>query len=77
VACMACGLRAEVGNVTSKYNGVTRYLLCYVLRVITLRSDNGSTFDRAITLGCGNGFIELEVTTLKAATFLHSTPAVY
>jgi hypothetical protein len=46
---------AEVGNVTSKCNGVTRCCLCHVLRAITFRSDNDSNFDTAVTLGCDNG----------------------
>jgi hypothetical protein len=41
---------AEVSNVTSKCNGVTRYRLCHVLRAIILGSDNVSNFDRA----CGD-----------------------
>jgi hypothetical protein len=47
----------EVGNVTSKRNGVThyRYRLCQILRAITFSSDNGSNLDRAITLRRDNG----------------------
>jgi hypothetical protein len=45
----------EVGNVTSKRNGVTRYRLCHILRAITFCSDNASNLDRAITLSRDNG----------------------
>jgi hypothetical protein len=56
----------EDSNITSKCNGVTRYGLCNVLRVITFRRDKSSTFDRVIALGCDNGSNELE-----SITFLH------
>jgi hypothetical protein len=60
----------EVGNVTWKFNGVTHYRSC-VLKTITFRSDNGSNFDRAVTLGCDNGSNELE-----AITFPHFSTKV-
>jgi hypothetical protein len=48
-------------------NVLASHVIAYViLRAITFRSDNGTNFDRAITLGCHNGFNELE-----AITFLH------
>jgi hypothetical protein len=47
---------SEIGNVTSKCKGVTSYRLSPVLRKITLGSDNGSNFDRAINLRRNNGF---------------------
>jgi hypothetical protein len=31
---------SEVGNVTSKHNGVTRYRFTHALGAITLKSDN-------------------------------------
>ncbi len=37
-----CDFFAEVGNVTLKRNGVTRYRLCHILRAITFSCDNGS-----------------------------------
>jgi hypothetical protein len=43
-------LKAEVGNVTSKCNGVTHYCLCHVFKAITFSGDNGSNMDRAKTL---------------------------
>ncbi len=44
-----------------KCNGVyTLSLMSCVLRVIMFSSDNGSNFDRAITLECDNGSNELE-----------------
>jgi hypothetical protein len=46
---------AEVGNITSKCNGVTGYCLCHVPGVITFSSDNGLNFDSAITLRHDNG----------------------
>jgi hypothetical protein len=45
--------------------------LCHVLRAITFRSDNGSSFDRAISFGCNNGSNELEV-----ITFFHCAKAI-
>jgi hypothetical protein len=45
-------------------NIVTQYHLCHVLRMITFRRDNGSNFDRAITLGCNNGSNKLEAIAL-------------
>ncbi len=53
----------EVGNVTPKCNGVTRYRLCHILRVITFSSNNGSNLDRAITLRYDNGsYIPIAIT---------------
>ncbi len=46
----ACQLLAEVGNVTSKCNGVTLYRLSHLLRAITLSSYNSWKLDRAITV---------------------------
>ncbi len=48
--------KPEVGNVTSKCNGFTRYRFCLVVRAITLRSDNGLNVTKAITFSSDNGF---------------------
>jgi hypothetical protein len=48
------GLSAEVGNVTSKFNGVTHHRLGHVLKAITLSSDDSSNFDSVITLRRGS-----------------------
>ncbi len=40
-------LYAEVGNITSKCNGITSYRLLHVLRAIASSSDNSSNFGSA------------------------------
>jgi hypothetical protein len=49
--------QAEVGNVSSKRNGITCYRLSHVFRAITTKTENVSYGPRAITLRRGNDFI--------------------
>ncbi len=46
----------EVGNVISKYDGVTRYRFSHVLGAVTIKSVNVSYQPRAITLRSDNDF---------------------
>jgi hypothetical protein len=62
-------LYAEVGNVTSKFDGVTHYRSSHALRAITIKSDNVSDEPRAITLRSDNDFNKPRAITTKAVTF--------
>jgi hypothetical protein len=62
-------VRAEVGNVTSKRNDVTRYCFCRVLRAITSKSDNVIYEPRAITLRSNNDFQMPRAITIKSDNF--------
>ncbi len=63
-------IRRSASLCTSKCNSVTCFRLSHVLKAITLSSDNGSDFDRAITLRCHNGSHVLKVITLINDIFL-------
>ncbi len=49
-------LKAEVGNVTTKCNGVIGYRFCLAGRAVTFKSNNGYNVTRATTIGSNNGF---------------------
>ncbi len=50
MSLVAIGFCAEVGNVSSKCNGVRSYRLCLVLRAIIFSSDKGSNLEKALNL---------------------------
>jgi hypothetical protein len=50
-------------------NVTALHAIAYVLKAITFRSNNGSIFNRKITLGCENGFNELEAITFRSDNF--------
>jgi hypothetical protein len=52
-----------------KYNGVTHYRLCHVLRAIIFSNDNGLNLDRAITLRRDNGSYVLRAITIRNDNF--------
>jgi hypothetical protein len=62
-------IQAEVGNVTSKRNAVTRYRFSHVIRAITIKSDNVSYESRAITIRSDNGFYKPRAITTKSDNF--------
>jgi hypothetical protein len=64
-----CATPVEVGNDALKCYDVTGYRLCHKSRAVTFRGDNGSSFDRAKTLGCDNGSNELEAITFRSDYF--------
>jgi hypothetical protein len=66
-------LKPEVGNVTSKCNGVTRYRFNHVLREITIKGDNISYEPRATAFRSGN---EPREKTIKRNNFLHGVEAL-
>jgi hypothetical protein len=68
--------KPEVGNVTSKCDGVTRYRSNHVLRVITIKSGNVSYEPRAITLRSHNDFNKPRAITIKSGNFLQSAEAL-
>jgi hypothetical protein len=57
---------AEVGNVTSKCNGVTRYRSSHVLRAIIMKSDNVSYDPKAVTTKNDNDFHKYGAITIKS-----------
>ncbi len=59
-------LKPEVGNVTSKCNGVTRYRFNHVIREITIKGDNISNEHRATAFRSGN---EPRKKTIKSNKF--------
>jgi hypothetical protein len=48
--------KVEVGNVTSKCNGITCYRFCLAVLAITFRSDNGKNVTRVITISSDKRF---------------------
>ncbi len=64
-----CRYLSEVGNVTSKCKGVTRYRSSHVLKVITFSSDNGTNVDRAITLRRDNSSYVPRAITIRNNNF--------
>ncbi len=70
VYCQLHGsLNTEVGNITSKCNGVTCYRFRYVIRTITIKSDNVSYESRAITIRSENGFYKPRAITINSDNF--------
>jgi hypothetical protein len=69
-------LLTEVGNVTSKRNGVTPYHFSHVIRDITIKSDNIFYEPRVTTVRSDNAFHKPRVITIKKITFLHSVEAL-
>jgi hypothetical protein len=62
-------LSTEVGNVTYKCDGVTRYCFSHVIRDIIIKSDNVSYESRAITIRSDNGFYKPRAITIKSDNF--------
>jgi hypothetical protein len=60
---------AEVGNVTSKCNGVTPYRLSHALREIIIKSHNVSHEPTARTIGSDNDFHMPRAITIKSDNF--------
>jgi hypothetical protein len=60
-------LLPEVGNVTSKCNGVTRYRFCLAVTAINFRSDNGLNVN--ITMRSDYGFFMSRAITSKSNNF--------
>ncbi len=62
-------VQAEVGNITSKDNGVIRYRFSHALGATIIKSDNVSYESRAITLRRDNNFDMPRVITIKSDSF--------
>jgi hypothetical protein len=60
---------AEVGNVTSKRNGVSSYGFRHVIRAITIKSSNVPHEPTAITIKSDNGFHKPVAITFKSDNF--------
>jgi hypothetical protein len=71
-----CYWEAEVGNVTSKRNGVTCFRFSHALRVITIKSDNVSYEPRAIALRSDNISYEPRVITLRSNNISYEPRAI-
>jgi hypothetical protein len=67
---------AEVGDVTLKYDGVTRYRFSHVLKAITIKSNNISYEPRAITLRNDNDFNKPRAITITSNNILQSIEAL-
>ncbi len=59
----------EVGNVTSKCNGVTRHHFCLAVKAINFRSDNGLNVNIAITMSSDNCFFKPRAITFRSNNF--------
>jgi hypothetical protein len=60
---------AEVSNVTSKHNSVTRFHFSHVLRKIAIQSDNISYEPREITIRSDNDFYKPRAITMKSDNY--------
>ncbi len=67
---------AEVGNVTSKRNGVTCSRFSHALRAIAIKSDNVSYEPRAIALRSDNISYESRVITLRSDNISYEPRAI-
>jgi hypothetical protein len=76
IAWSPTALWPEVGNVTSKWNGVTRFRSSHVLRAITIKSYNVTYEPIAIILRSDNDFNNPRAITLKSGKFLQSVEAL-
>jgi hypothetical protein len=59
----------EVGNVTSKCKGVTRYRFSHVLRAISIKSDNVSNDPGAVTIKSDNDIHKPWAIIIKSDSF--------
>jgi hypothetical protein len=70
-------LRAEVGNVTSKHNGVVNYRCFHVLRAITICSYNGCNIPRAMIVRNNNGTLVPKPLTVNSPNDSDTQRALY